>query len=416
MPGSFELWFDYSCPYAYLASETVEALASRTGASFTWQPFLLGGVFRAVGTPQKLFATLSPAKAAHNAADLDRWAALEGVPLRMPPGHPFRTVEALRATLLTGCDPKVIHGFFRAYWEHGEPVSDEATLRRVLSAAGHDPASIVPRLGEAKDELVRRTDVALGKGVFGAPAFVIEGELHWGQDRMHLVEERLTGVKVPLPGTPAPGDRPATPRTVEVFFDFSSPFAYLGASQVAGLAERTGAKVIWRPLLLGGLFRTIGQADVPLFTFSEAKQRFVAADLDRWAAYWGVPFRFPSRFPTSTVKALRTYLALPEARRGAFRDAVFRAYWAEDRDIGDEAVLRALAGDAVDRSEAPDIKHALRAATDEAAARGVFGVPTFVVDGELFWGQDRLGLVERALVGGQGQPAGRSESVPSSAT
>jgi 2-hydroxychromene-2-carboxylate isomerase len=398
---SFELWFDYSCPYAYLASETVEAMAARTGSSFSWEPFLLGGVFRAVGTPQKLFATLSPAKAAHNAADLERWSALEGVPLRMPGAHPFRTVEALRATLLTGCDPNVIHGFFRAYWDQNEPISEEATLRRVLAGAGHDPDAILPRLNEAKEELIRRTDRALEKGVFGAPAYVIGEDLHWGQDRSHLVEERLSGKRVPLPGAPAPGARQSVPRTVEVFFDFSSPFAYLGASQVASLAERTGAKVIWRPLLLGGLFRTIGQADVPLFTFSEAKQRFVGQDLERWAAYWGVPYRFPTRFPMNTVKALRMYLALPEERRDAFRAAAFRAYWAEDRDLSDDAVLRELAGDAVDRIDTPEIKHALRAATDEAAARGVFGVPTFVVDGELYWGQDRLGLVERALVQGR---------------
>ena len=398
MPRSFEFWFDYSCPYAYLGSETVEALARRAGAEFTWRPFLLGGVFRAVGTPQKLSATLSAPKAAHNAADLLRWAELEGVPLRMPEGHPLRTVEALRATLLTGCDPKVIHGFFRAYWEHGEAISSEPTLRRVLAEAGHDPAAILPRLSDAKDELVRRTDEALDKGVFGAPAYVVDGELFWGQDRMHLVEAQLTGRAVPLPGAPSVAAPPSTPRTLEVFFDFSSPFAYLGAGQVEALAARTGAQVVWRPLLLGGLFRSIGQADVPLFTFSEAKQRFVGRDLERWAAYWGVPFRFPTRFPISSVKALRAYLALPEARRGAFRDAVFRAYWAEDRDIADDAVLRELAGGSLEGSEALEIKHALRAATEEAAGRGVFGVPTFVVDGELFWGQDRLGLVERALV------------------
>jgi 2-hydroxychromene-2-carboxylate isomerase len=397
MARSFELWFDYSCPYAYLASEGAEALARRCDAELVWQPFLLGGVFRAVGTPQKLSATLSPSKAAHNAADLARWADLEGVPLRMPPEHPFRTVEALRATLLCGCDPRVIHGFFRAYWEHGEPVSSEPTLRRVLAAAGHDPEAMLPRLPQAKEELVRRTDVALSKGVFGAPAYLVGEDLYWGQDRVHLVEERLTSRKVPLPGAPLPAARPAAPATLEVFFDFSSPFAYLGASQVQALAARTGARVIFRPLLLGGLFRSIGQADVPLFTFSEAKQRFVGKDLERWAAHWGVPFRFPSRFPTSSVRALRTYLALPEADRGPFRDAVFRAYWAEDRDIADEAVLRELAGPAVDGADAPEIKHALRMATEEAAARGVFGVPTFVVNGELYWGQDRLGLVERAL-------------------
>ena len=106
---SLDFWFDYSCPYAYLASTQVEALAERTGARLSWRPMLLGGVFAANGTAQKLFATLSAPKAAHNARDLDRWAEVFGVTLRMPPEHPFRTVEALRATVACGVDPRVVH-------------------------------------------------------------------------------------------------------------------------------------------------------------------------------------------------------------------------------------------------------------------------------------------------------------------
>src|SRR4051812_21029100 len=94
--AALDFWFDYSCPYAYLASTQVEALAARAHAALTWKPMLLGGVFRAVDTPQNLSEVLVPAKAQHNLADMQRWAALFGVPLAMPAGHPFRTVEALR--------------------------------------------------------------------------------------------------------------------------------------------------------------------------------------------------------------------------------------------------------------------------------------------------------------------------------
>src|SRR5687767_7400842 len=97
---TLDFWFDYSCPYAYLGSTQVEALAARTGASLSWRPMLLGGVFRAAGTPQNLSETLSPSKAHHNGLDMLRWAALFGVKLVMPAGHPFRTVEALRATIV----------------------------------------------------------------------------------------------------------------------------------------------------------------------------------------------------------------------------------------------------------------------------------------------------------------------------
>jgi 2-hydroxychromene-2-carboxylate isomerase len=189
-----DFWFDYSCPYAYLGSTQVEALAARTGATLRWCPMLLGGVFQANGTPQNLSNVLSPAKARHNLLDMQRWAELFEVPLRMPEGHPMRTVEALRATLLSGVDPAVIHGFYRAYWVEGRPPSSPETLRAVLEAAGHDAGAILGRLGDpsVKDELRRRTDEAIALGIFGAPTCIVDGtELFWGQDRLHFVERAL---------------------------------------------------------------------------------------------------------------------------------------------------------------------------------------------------------------------------------
>lgn len=402
MARSLEFWFDYSCPYAYLASTQVEALAGRMGVPLDWRPMLLGGVFRAAGTPQNLMNVLSPAKAAHNARDMARWAELFGVPLAIPPEHPRRTVEALRATLATVLDPRVVHGFFRAYWVEGRAPSDPETIRDVVAAAGHDPDAVLAEVARdaVKDDLRRRTDEAVARGIFGAPAFIVDGrELYWGQDRMHFVEGATHAPGVPAEAVKREG---TMAHTLEIYWDFSSPFAYLGSTQAEALAARTGATLAWRPMLLGGLFRTIGQVDVPMATWSEAKQRYYLRDMERWATYWGVPFRFPSRFPTNSLKAMRVYLALPEERRRAFREATFRAYWAEDRDIADEATLRELVGEGADevlaRSNSPEVKKALIDATQRAADAGVFGAPTWVVDGtELFWGQDRIPLVERAL-------------------
>jgi 2-hydroxychromene-2-carboxylate isomerase len=192
--------------------------------------------------------------------------------------------------------------------------------------------------------------------------------------------------------------------TLELYWDFSSPFAYLGSTQAEALAKRTGAELIWRPMLLGAVFKAIGQVDVPLAAFSAPKQRHVSQDMQRWADFWGVPYKFPTRFPMNSVKALRAWLALPDDRRDGFRERTFRAYWAEDRDIGDEAVLRELIGDGADgvlaRCATPEIKQALFAATDRAVQAGVFGAPTWIVDGkDLYWGQDRINLVEKALGG-----------------
>jgi 2-hydroxychromene-2-carboxylate isomerase len=396
---TLDFWFDYTCPYAYLGSTQAPALAARMNVSLTYRPLLLGGVFRANETPQKLFATLAPAKAAHNMEDMQRWARRFGVSLTMPANHPMRSVEALRATLATGIDPRVVDAFFRAYWVDNADISSREVIAKIVTSCGHDADLVLAAIDTqcVKDVLRERTDEAIALGIFGVPSWVVDGtHVYWGQDRIHFVEG--------LPRAPVPEVAPAAARpTLDVYWDFSSPFAYLGATQVDALARRTGARVAWRPLLLGGLFRSIGTPDVPIATFSDAKKRYILKDLDRWAQYWGVPFRFPSRFPTQSLRALRVYCALPEAQRAAYRDAVFRACWAEDRDITDDAVLasciadESAAQDAFAHANSDEVKAELRAATEHAAAQGVFGVPTFVVGRDVFWGQDRLDLVEEAL-------------------
>lgn len=394
-----ELFFDYSCPYAYLAVNRVEAVAARMGVPVTYKPFLLGGVFKARGTPQNLMNELSPQKAAHNLADMQRFAKLVGVPLRVPEGHPRKTVDALRATLVCDRDPSVIRGFFHAYWAEGRDVGAPETITDVVRAAGFDPADVLARLGSqpVKDALRDATDEAVARGVFGAPTFFVDDtHLYWGQDRLAFVE----GVR---PVDDGAVDAP-TGKTVEAYWDYSSPFAYLGMARIEAVAARHGAKVVDRPMLLGGLFKSIGQVNVPIETFSPERRAHTMADMHRWAAYHDVPFRFPSRFPMNTVKALRATLALPEALRKSFRDAVFRAFWAEDRDISDDGVLADLIGrtgadsaEILAATSKPEIKAALIAATDAAVARQVFGAPTFVVGDELFWGQDRLDAVGHAL-------------------
>lgn len=186
---------------------------------------------------------------------------------------------------------------------------------------------------------------------------------------------------------------------VTFYYDFSSPYAYLGSTQVERVAREAGATVRWRPILVGALFNAIGTPTVPVAEFVAPKREYVRRDLHHWASHWGVPLVWPSRFPMRTVAALRLALAV-EAAGGdiaALSHALFRAYWVEDRDIADPAVLREF-GDLAATGE-PAIKDALRAATDEAIAAGACGVPTFVVRGHVFWGQDRLDLVARTLAG-----------------
>lgn len=193
--------------------------------------------------------------------------------------------------------------------------------------------------------------------------------------------------------------------TVDFFFDYSSPFAYLGSTQIPGVAARCDAVVVYEPFLLGGLFKAIGTPMVPMQSFPEPKRRMYLDDLHRWADHLGVDFRFPSRFPMNSVKALRLTLALERHRWPSLADAIFRAYWAEDRDISQPPVLQeiledlGLDADTVQRIADPEIKQRLFAQTEKAERRGVCGAPFFFVDDRPFWGQDRLHFVEAALRG-----------------
>jgi 2-hydroxychromene-2-carboxylate isomerase len=129
-------------------------------------------------------------------------------------------------------------------------------------------------------------------------------------------------------------------------------------------------------------------------------------DMMRWAAHHGVPFTFPSRFPMNSVKALRMVLQLPDAQKAPLVHRLFRAYWAEDRDISDDAELATLATSAgldgaalVAGTKGDLVKARLKEATEEAQRAGLCGAPSFLVGDLLFWGQDRLAFVERALQG-----------------
>jgi 2-hydroxychromene-2-carboxylate isomerase len=195
--------------------------------------------------------------------------------------------------------------------------------------------------------------------------------------------------------------------TLEVFFDCSSPWTYLAFENLQPLAAELGVRIDWRPILVGGVFNTVNPsvyesraAPVP------AKARYMLKDLEDWARLAGLRIKMPpSVFPVNSVKAMRACVVLaPEGRLEAFARAVFQAYWSEDRDISDDAVLADIcrvAGvpvDVLDRAAAPEAKAALRANTEELIARGGFGSPTMFVNGaDMYFGNDRLPLVREAL-------------------
>ena len=199
-----EYYFDFSCPFAYLGATQIEALCARHGAELVWRPMLLGGVFRAHNTPNVPAAHMSAAKARHNALDMYRWADVFGVPLVLPSAHPMRTVRALRAllSLPTETWPPVIHAFFARYWIDAQDITTPDSVRLVLERAGLSATAVEQALAanddpRAKEDLVRRTDEAVARDVFGAPTvFVQHGATtlsFWGQDRLHMVDKALGG-------------------------------------------------------------------------------------------------------------------------------------------------------------------------------------------------------------------------------
>lgn len=176
---------------------------------------------------------------------------------------------------------------------------------------------------------------------------------------------------------------------VEFFYDIVSPYSYLAAERLGELDAV--ADVRWQPFFLPGIFQVTGNAAPGLHPL---KGKYLFQDLARLAAHYQLPLQFPSQFPINSVTAMRALLSLPETERPAASRRVFRAYWAEGRDVVDLKVLTELLGEsAVERAQHEDIKQGLRAATEQAAARGAFGAPTFFLGDEMYWGEDRMFLL-----------------------
>ena len=193
-------------------------------------------------------------------------------------------------------------------------------------------------------------------------------------------------------------------RTVECFFDFGSPTSYLAWTQLPRIAAAAGARVDWRPMLLGGVFKATGNASPVLVA---AKGRWMGADIARWAKRYGVPFRFNPHFPINTLTLMRGAAGLQMRRPEVFERylaTIYEAMWKEPANLGDPGVLGAtLAAAGFDADEFaalvadPEVKAKLVATTEEAVGRGVFGAPTCFVGEAMFFGQDRLDFVAEAL-------------------
>jgi 2-hydroxychromene-2-carboxylate isomerase len=203
-------------------------------------------------------------------------------------------------------------------------------------------------------------------------------------------------------------NRKARVAKLEFFFDCSSPWTYLAFTRIAGVIARTGAEVAWRPVLVGGVFNAVNKDIYERRANPEPrKSAYYEKDLQDWARLAGIAIGKPPVFPVRAVAAMRCVIAADE--EGAlvpFAKALFEAYWGRLEDISRPDILMKAAESAglegrrlLSRSEEPAIKDALRANTEDLIARGGFGSPTMFVNGsDMYFGNDRLPLVEAALM------------------
>jgi 2-hydroxychromene-2-carboxylate isomerase len=199
-----------------------------------------------------------------------------------------------------------------------------------------------------------------------------------------------------------------TTRSVDFYYDYGSPSSYLAWTQLARICREHGATLNYKPIVLGAIFKATGNASpvtVP------AKGRYTMLDFGRWAKKWGVPLRMNPHFPIDTVELMKAgygvQLRHPE-RFEDFNRAAFTALWVDARNLNrPEEVARMVVDAGFDPGQIrelvqdPEVRAGIRRNTEEAVARGVFGAPTFFVGDQMYWGQDRLFMVEEALTDGR---------------
>ncbi|KAH7064483.1 DSBA-like thioredoxin domain-containing protein [Paraphoma chrysanthemicola] len=458
---TLEFHYDISCPFAYIASTRVRALAQRTNATLIYRPVLLGAIYRATAAPQGAGGSASdvfnPTKRAVGQQSMARTLKRYHIRYNPPPQHPRKTVNALRLLYCVpdGEERRVLtEKLFEAYWVTGKDVNDDEELLQIARESGIASANKLSKdsLNDAgaRKELESATADAVERGAFGVPGFWIKdavwtdvkgqekkGRFYWGQDRMHFVEATLLSISQKDGWKDVSGLRSLMPRAIphnkihgkvklEFWYDFSSPWAFVGHTQLPRLQRLFGPEleIVKKPFLLGILFREIGAPNVPMLAVSKTKALWTGQDRADWTAYWNavniqegspdknIDFRQPDQFPIRTPTVLRVALAEPKTV-----PLLSSACWEMNANVSDDAVLTDVLttggydGPAlVAKANSPSIKAELRRLTAEAKAAGICGVPTYRVlrqnesgewklAGGLVWGQDETSVVEDLIAG-----------------
>ncbi|KAJ9610621.1 hypothetical protein H2200_005398 [Cladophialophora chaetospira] len=466
-PIHLDFHYDISCPFAYIASLRLPSLQHRHPTlQINYRPVLLGALYRATAAPQGAAGsasdTFNPTKRKVTSAAFPRTLARLGVAYREPPRHPLKTTRPLRLLYCVEGPDRVAltASLYRAYWVERRDVSDLSILKGIVeNCDGLSPAT-KERLWsllesgefegtEQRKALEQTTDLAVQRGAFGVPALWIqqEGRLYWGQDRLHFVEkalfalEKAQGGEEPVLEALIPRYAPVNQRRIpdgqevkmEFWYDFSSPWAFLGWTQLARLQRTFGErlKIEMKPFLLGILFREIGAPNLPMAAVSEAKRKYSQLDHTDWTRWWNdinqqngqpdknIDFYWADIFPIRTPTVLRAVLVEPR-----LVETLFRACWERNQDMSSDDVLHSVIAEAgydadkiLEKANSPEIKQDLRRRTKEAKDTGICGVPSYRIfrrragQGEqdwklasdIIWGQDEIVVVEDLIAGWDGK-------------
>ncbi len=193
-------------------------------------------------------------------------------------------------------------------------------------------------------------------------------------------------------------------QAIDFYFDFSSPYGYLGSEMIDAIGEKHGVDVVWRPYLMGAVFKQLGTS--PLVS-QPVKGPYSRHDLHRSARLYGIPFNIPDPFPVMSLAAARAYYWLADqdaALAKKFAQTLYRGYFIDNRNLGEaDVVIEAAVSLGIDKDELSaalhdgDVKARLRSEVEAALEKGVFGAPFFIVGEEQFWGCDRLDHLDKWL-------------------